>query len=214
MLGVITGSLKLDKIQSKVNKQLVVADRHAGAMRKLPHEIDYVSLITGMKDRGVDRIVAFHTVGSIGWWLEPGSIVVPRDVIDYTCGRDQGHWANPHMDVTHIFHTEWRQSVISTVSTMGYTLFPAGVMGVTQGPRLETPAEIARMARDGCQVVGMTAMPEAYVAKQLGIPYCSVALVVNKAAGLADPNSLTPEAMKAVSQGFIRVAEDLVCSLA
>lgn len=213
MLGIITGSLRAPR-DFVPPKSVVIADRHAGPYRRLPHEINYHSLVSGLRSRGATRIVAFHTVGGIHRLNLPGTVVVPSDVIDYTHGRKIEVYPVRHMDMTHVFDSDLRLEVITALETMSFNLRRGGVMGVTNGPRLETPAEIRRMEADGCDLVGMTAMPEAYVAKQMGIPYCSVALVVNKAAGLATPEELSEEAMKRVSRVFEGLIEHLVCKMA
>lgn len=201
MLGVICGSLDLNSSLRNECGKLLVVNRHQSMFEKqLPHEIDYVSLLSGMQARGVTEIVSFHTVGGIHPTLNAGDALLTTDVIDYTWGRKcLGGTDNPHLDAGDLFD----QSLsLSIREILNQSERKSVVMGVTQGPRLETPAEIQRMARDGCHIVGMTAMPEAYIAKQLGIPYVSVALVVNKAAGYASAEELKPESMKMVGDRF------------
>lgn len=212
MLGVITGSMELDTALWNEQGKLLVVNRHKESFtRSLPHEICYQSLLLSMQKRGVTEIVAFHTVGGINPAIEVGSLILTTDVIDYTWGRKQlERSGNQHVDVSDLFDPHLR---LSLAQILDIEFGQECVMGVTQGPRLETPAEVRRMERDGCDVVGMTAMPEAAIAKQLGIPYASVALVVNRAAGRATKEELTEGAMGKVRDRFTRICADTVLSL-
>lgn len=210
MIGVITGSFGID---TDFGQSCVVVNRHLGAdgSRVPPHKIDYLSLVQDLKDKGVTSIVAFHTVGGISEFAIPGSMFLSQDVVDYTYGRynsDEGD----HLDMTETFDHGMVVTLWKYLSNSEF-IVNRGTMAVTQGPRLETPAEVQRLKADGCQVVGMTAMPEAYYAKLLNIPYVSVGLVVNKAAGLGCPSQLTSGSMQLMQKGFSKVATELVYEL-
>jgi purine nucleoside phosphorylase len=149
-------------------------------------------MLQGLKDEGATTIVAIHTVGGITQQCYPGLVFCPKDIIDYTSGRgveeaatqNKGVW-DRHPDCSDLFDEKLRRAITARLRHHGnVSCLYDFVMGVTQGPRLETPAEIQRMKRDGCDVVGMTAMPEALFAKHLGMRYVSIAVVANWAAGI------------------------------
>ena len=155
-----------------------------------PHEINYRANIWALKSRGASRILSIATVGGIAARYIPGALVTPHQIIDYTWGRrhtffDQGEPVK-HIDFTEPFSEEMRTEILAAAASCGEMVLPGAVYAVTQGPRLETAAEIDRLARDGADLVGMTAMPEAALARELGIPYGTLALVANCAAGRGD----------------------------
>lgn len=162
--------------------------RHGGARAIPPHLVNYRANIAALAALGVDRILAFNAVGGIGTSFPPGLLVVPHQLIDYTWGRPSSYWDGPdqqplHIDFTSPYDSATRISLIRAAESEGVPVRPWGVYGATQGPRLETAAEIRRLHRDGCDLVGMTGMPEAALAREKGIAYACLALVVNPAAG-------------------------------
>jgi 5'-methylthioinosine phosphorylase len=165
--------------------------RHGSPGAIPPHLINYRANLWALKSLGVDGIVAINAVGGITESMRPGRLLIPDQVIDYTWGRehtfDDGRDGElMHIDFTEPYERGLRKELLAAAARGGIEHEAAGVHGVTQGPRLETSAEIKRMARDGCDVVGMTGMPEASLARELGVPYASVCMVVNPAAGLGD----------------------------
>lgn len=170
--------------------------RHGESHAFAPHEVNYRANVWALFESGVRRCIALNTVGAIGPELVPGGLAVPQQLIDYTWGRAATFGGNGrpvvHIDFTDPFDAELRARIAIAAEAAGYDPV-GGVYGVTQGPRLETAAEIARLARDGCTMVGMTALPEAALARELGMRYAVLALAVNHAAGLApaaEPGSL------------------------
>ena len=169
-------------------REVFALARHGVPHRYAPHAVNYRANLALLEAAGVELIVALNTVGGISDFAETESLVLPDQLIDYSWGRVQSY--SPDDDVRHIDFTEpydrtLRQALLDAAARADVPLHDGGVMGVTQGPRLETAAEIQRMARDGCAVVGMTGMPEAALARELDLPFASIALVVNPAAGLA-----------------------------
>jgi 5'-methylthioinosine phosphorylase len=161
--------------------------RHGELHGIAPHEVNYRANLWALHQHGVRRCIAVNVVGAIEPELAPGELAVPHQLIDYTWGRAAtygGHEAPVHVEFADPFDVTLRRRVEAAAVTCGYTA-RRGVYGVTQGPRLETAAEIDRMERDGCTMVGMTAMPEAALARELGMHYAICALVVNYAAGRA-----------------------------
>lgn len=160
--------------------------RHGEGHVIAPHEINYRANLWALKERGVRQCIGINTVGAIALKLVPGELAVPDQLIDYTHGR-AATFADAESPVRHIDFTEPFAPVLlgriaAAIADCGFTVC-RGVYGVTQGPRLETAAEIARLERDGCAMVGMTAMPEAALARELDIDYAICAVAVNHAAG-------------------------------
>jgi purine nucleoside phosphorylase len=162
--------------------------RHGEGHALAPHEINYRANLWALEQRGVRACIGVNTVGAIDPKLVPGSLAVPDQLIDYTHGRASTFGGAgalvQHIDFTEPFSPLLRGRLASAIADCGFAL-RAGTYGVTQGPRLETAAEIGRLARDGCAMVGMTAMPEAALARELGIEYAVCAVAVNYAAGRA-----------------------------
>lgn len=188
--------------------QFVFLPRHGKQHQITPHEVNYRANIAALHKLGVSQIVAVNAVGGITESTIPGAIIVPDQLIDYTWGRAstffEGDGAEVHhIDFTHPFDQALSQRLLNAVETtntsasQGRTVLAQGVYGVTQGPRLETAAEINRMKQDGCDIVGMTAMPEAALARELGIDYAMLALSVNWAAGIL-PSVISMEEIQAV----------------
>jgi len=194
--------------------------RHGHPETIPPHLINYRANLWALKSLGVSEIVAINAVGGITPGMRPGRLVIPDQVIDYTWGRehtfsDGQSGTLQHIDFTEPYEAQLRLAIIEAAVQAGISHEAAGVHGVTQGPRLETAAEVQRMARDGCDVVGMTGMPEAALACELGMSYASVCMVVNPAAGLGDrPISLAM--MKRIldqeSQVVRQLLSGLLCS--
>ncbi len=165
--------------------------RHGDEHTIPPHRINYRANIDALRSLGVREIVALNTVGVISNIRDGGQIGVPDQLIDYTWGREHtfhtGHDAGvAHLDFTEPFAEALRARLLSAAAAAGVDCHDGGVYAATQGPRLETAAEIDRLERDGADYVGMTAMPEAVLAAEVGIDYACLALVVNKAAGRGD----------------------------
>lgn len=165
--------------------------RHGGSRAIPPHRINYRANLWALQSMGVEDVVAINAVGGISPQMVPGRLVIPHQLIDYTWGREHtvdegGEQGMLHIDFTEPYNRQLRLSLIAVAEDGGIPHQAGGVYGATQGPRLETAAEIIRMARDGCDVVGMTGMPEASLARELGLAYASVCMVVNAAAGLSD----------------------------
>lgn len=182
--------------------------RHGNPHVIPPHLVNYRANIWALKELGVKRIVGVNAVGGIGDDYGSGVVVVPHQLIDYTHGREftfykYGDDEIPHYDFTSPFTPSIREGLIqagrAAVSDATFEFVEKGVYAVTQGPRLETSAEIDRFERDGCQLVGMTVMPEAGLARELGMDYATLALVVNPAAGRGEAE-ITMDDIRAVMQ--------------
>jgi 5'-methylthioinosine phosphorylase len=170
---------------------VVFLARHGYGHTIAPHDINYRANLWALRDAGVEGVVAVATVGSVDPDCHPGAIVVADQIIDYTHGRKGTFFEGPDQPVTHIDFTEpydrtLRARLLAAAQLAGEKVVDGGVYGCTQGPRLETAAEIRRLARDGCMIVGMTAMPEAALAREIELPYAALCVVANHAAGVGD----------------------------
>lgn len=184
--------------------------RHGKAHSIAPHAVNYRANLALLHSLEVTAIVALNTVGGISESATAGSILMPDQIIDYTWGRAQTFSADEdahHIDFSTPYDARLRAQLLRAAELAQTTVLDRGVMGVTQGPRLETAAEIERMERDGCAVVGMTGMPEASLARELGIAFASVCLVVNPAAGRGADSIDLAVIADVAKQGMIAVGE-------
>jgi len=171
--------------------EVVFLARHGYGHTVAPHEVNYRANLWALKEEGVTGVVSVASVGGIRKDLEPGTLLLPDQIIDYTWGRGSTFFEGADAPVTHIDFTEpyspaLRQRIREAARLCGERLAEGGVYAATQGPRLETAAEINRMERDGADMVGMTGMPEAVLARELGLDYAAIAVVANYAAGRGD----------------------------
>ncbi len=166
---------------------VVFLARHGKGHEWPPHRVNYAANLAALQAAGGRVVVGLNAVGGIAPWMAPGHVALPDQLIDYTWGRTQSLWDGPgemrHVEFTDPMDSGVHAHLCTAGATLGLPLTPRGVYGVTQGPRLETRAEIDRLARDGCDMVGMTLMPEAALARELGLAYACIALCVNWAAG-------------------------------
>lgn len=170
---------------------ILFLSRHGAGHLIPPHRINYRANVAALQELGATHLIAFNAVGGINQRFVPGDLVLPDQIIDYTWGRehtfaDSGEVPLLHVDFTYPYDRDLRQLLINAAGASNCQLHANGVYGATQGPRLESAAEIVRLARDGCDLVGMTGMPEAALAREKQLPYVSLCLVVNPAAGLGD----------------------------
>jgi len=176
--------------------RLAFLARHGEDHLLAPHRINYRANIFALHALGARRMLGVNAVGGIRADMGPRVLAVPDQIIDYTHGRfdsfcDVEGVKVEHIDFSEPYDAGLRASVLSAAQRAGVAVVRDGCYGATQGPRLETRAEIARMRRDGCDLVGMTGMPEAVLARELGIAYACMALVANWAAGCGDQASIS-----------------------
>jgi 5'-methylthioinosine phosphorylase len=171
---------------SATQPQVIFLPRHGPAHKTPPHKINYRANIYALHALGATQVIAINAVGSMV--EEPGSWIIPNQIIDYTWGREHSFAEDfsqqmLHIDFTNPFNQPLSEAVFSGLKPYKEQLILGGTYGCTQGPRLETAAEIRRMENDGCHLVGMTLMPEAALAAELSLAYASVCISVNWAAG-------------------------------
>ena len=179
------------KVGKFYDKEILFLPRHGDPHTIPPHKINYRANIQALKDNDVHEIIAVNAVGGITKNMTPCRIVIPDQLIDYTHSRIDTFYEENLKEVVHIDFTapyseSLRQQLINTAKENNIDLVADGTYAVTQGPRLETAAEINRYEKDGCDIVGMTSMPEASLARELEMEYACCSLVVNWAAGKTD----------------------------
>lgn len=169
-------------------QEIVFLPRHGHNHTIPPHEVNYRANIWALQHIGVKKIIAVAAVGGIRKDMAPGQIAVPDQIIDYTYGRKHTFFEGElshvtHIDFSHPYCEDMRQALLGGFAATKIEGINNGTYGATQGPRLESAAEINRMERDGCDLVGMTGMPEAALAKELGLCYACYAVIANWGAG-------------------------------
>lgn len=189
---------------------IVFLARHGDRHSIPPHRINYRANIRALQSAGVTHIVSVAAVGGIGAHLPPAKIAIPDQLIDYTHGRKSTFFEDPGGAVTHIdFTWPYSKGMIDrlgqSAELAGLNVVIGGTYGCTQGPRLETAAEILRMERDGCDMVGMTGMPEAALAREAGLEYACCAVMANWAAG----KSASEITMEEIEQNLARGLNDV-----
>lgn len=173
-------------------QDVVFLARHGHGHTIPPHRVNYrANLWALVKAAGAEGIISVASVGGIRTDLGPGALVVPHQIIDTTWGRPQTFFDGGDAPVVHVDFTEpydhaLRERILCAADAVGYKASGSAVYAATQGPRLETAAEIERLARDGADIVGMTGMPEASLARELEVPYAAICAVANWAAGRGD----------------------------
>jgi 5'-methylthioinosine phosphorylase len=181
--------------------------RHGVQHNVPPHKINYRANLWALKEAGVKKIIAVNAVGAINSQMAPGCLVIPDQLIDYTWGREHSFFdglnsLHDHIDFTYPYDSQLRELLISEAKELNISVFNQACFGCTQGPRLETAAEIQKLKRDGCDIVGMTGMPEAALSRELGIPYACISLVVNPAAGLSAEDITIEKIKKVLGEGL------------
>lgn len=200
-------------------KEIVVLHRHGKDHRYAPHMIPSRAQMLALKHLGVTKILATGTVGGMSAENAPGHYCVPDQIIDYTWGRESTYWGcegfdNQHIDFTNPFSESLRQALLEAAKDLKIYVEPKGCYACSQGPRLETAAEVRRMVMDGADMVGMTAMPEAALARELGMDYALLTASVNWGAGLAGAKALDfseiQETMQKVAVGLTGILSQTV----
>ena len=195
-------------------RKVMFLARHGYGHTIPPHRVNYRANIWALRAAEASRVLAVAAVGGIAEGLCPGRLAFPDQIIDYTWNRAHTYFDADlaevvHVDFTHPYDPELRRQLLEAAGRAGIDAMASGTYGATQGPRLETAAEIRRLARDGCDMVGMTGMPEAVLARELELPYAACAVVANWAAGLGGRDHV---AMEEIDQS-LKVGMERVRSL-
>jgi len=191
-------------------KPVVFIARHGHPHKFPPNKINYRANMLALQQVGVTRIIAVNAVGGITPAMGAEAICIPDQIIDYTFGRDDTYFDGvfkplDHVDFSYPYDKGLSDALFAAANSINEDVQMGGVYAATQGPRLETVAEILRLERDGCHVVGMTGMPEAVLARELDIPYACIALVVNPAAGKSEGIITMDDIYLALEHGVSKV---------
>lgn len=210
--GAVSAPLQQFKIDGlKIDgREFIFLARHGRPHRLPPHKINYRANLWALRDSGVTTIIAINAVGGITAAMTTATIVIPHQLVDYTWGREHTYHSDDsldHIDFTHPYTPTLRAQIIEAASAANIAIIDSGVYAATQGPRLETAAEINRLQHDGCDIVGMTGMPEAALARELGMDYASIGLVVNPAAGRAPGEITMTDMQRVIDEGMERVQQ-------
>jgi 5'-methylthioadenosine phosphorylase len=197
-------------------RPVVFLARHGDAHSLAPHELNYRANIWALRDCEPYGIVAVAAVGGVRAGLRPGDLLIPHQILDYTWGRAATYHEGPgstvqHVDFTEPYDRRLRRRLCAAAAKAAVPVHDGGVYAATQGPRLETAAEIDRIERDGADVVGMTGMPEAALARELGVPYAAINVVANHAAGRGEPGQgISLETIRQVLEEAMRPVRRLI----
>ena len=194
--------------------------RHGESSKIPPHMVNYRANLWALREHGVRQCLGLSAVGTLDPGFPPGELAIPEQIIDYTWGREHtfcdGNAELQHVEFTNPFDESLRAQVTEAAQISDFSI-RGGVYGVTQGPRLETASEINRLEQDGCTMVGMTGMPEAGLAREIGMRYAICAMAVNHAAGRGGEHSdihaqfkqYVPQAVGRVSRVLGHLVPDL-----
>lgn len=224
MTGQRTVTTPWGKPSSSLSEGIIVGQpvmflaRHGDPHRIPPHKVNYRANLQALYDAGVRTVVGVNAVGGIHPEMGPARVVIPDQLIDYTWGRASTFFEDDlehttHIDFTYPYSEPARQVLIDAAQRESVSVSGFGVYAATQGPRLETAAEIRRLERDGCDLVGMTGMPEAVLAAELNMNYVCLALVVNWAAGKTEQVITMADIEAAIDEGMSSVRRILEASM-
>lgn len=178
------------RVVAKGPLRLLFLPRHGNPHRFPPHRVNYRANLWALREAGADHVLAVYAVGGLHDPYAPAALAAPDQLIDYSWGRehtysDSGEEPLVHVDFTRPFDGRLRRALLAVARDCAIELVDGGCIGVFQGPRLESAAEIKRARRDGCDMAGMTALPEAGLARELGLDYAGLAVVSNWGAGVS-----------------------------
>jgi purine nucleoside phosphorylase len=198
--------------------RLLFLPRHGSPHRFPPHLVNYRANLWALREAGAHQVLAVSAVGGTREPYAPGTLAAPNQLIDYTWGREQTYCDSPdaplvHADFTWPYEGALRRALLRAADDASISLVDGGCIGVFQGPRLESAAEIARAARDGCDMAGMTSLPEAALARELGLDYAGLAVVSNWGAGLSGAAISEDDILETLQEPMKRVRR-LVAALA
>jgi len=198
--------------------RLLFLPRHGSPHTIPPHRVNYRANLWALREAGADHVLAIYAVGGLHEPYAPARLAAPDQLIDYSWGRehtfsDSADVPLVHVDFTRPFEGPLRQALLMAAQRSAVELVDGGCIGVFQGPRLESAAEIGRARRDGCDMAGMTALPEAGLARELGIDYAGLAVVSNWGAGVRDA-TLSEEDIAATLREPMKRARRLIEQLA
>ena len=190
--------------------RLLFLPRHGSPHRFPPHCVNYRANMWALREAGADHVLAVYAVGGVCEPYGPATLAAPDQLIDYTWGRqhsycDSEHIALEHVDFTNPYDGNLRRCLIQAAEKASIDVVDGGCIGVFQGPRLESAAEVEKARRDGCHMAGMTALPEAGLARELGLDYAGLAVVSNWGAGVSDELLSEDDIAETLEEPMMRV---------
>jgi 5'-methylthioinosine phosphorylase len=190
--------------------EVVFLARHGYGHTIPPHLVNYRANLWALREAGVTTLIAVNAVGAIDTSMLPASLAIPDQIIDYTYSRAQTFFDGTdrpvtHIDFTHPYCEVLREVLLEAARAAGVEGRPKGTYAATQGPRFETAAEIDRIERDGADLVGMTGMPEAALARELELCYAAIAVIANPAAGRGPSDISLKEIERTLEEGMVKV---------
>lgn len=196
-------------------RSVIFLDRHGKERTTPPHQINYRANLWALREMGVSHVIGLSIVGGIRSDMTPGHFVFPDQLIDYTYGRPSSFSEDEfdfsqHVDFTYPYSAQLHQLLVNAAQELGLDFSDNATYGVSQGSRFETIAEVNRLERDGCDVVGMTAMPEAILARELGMEYATIAVVGSKAAGRTDGLHISTASIRLVVEDSVERMYELL----
>ena len=197
-------------------KPAVFLPRHGYGHSIPPHMVNYRANLWALHHLKVHGVISVASVGGIHADLEPGDVVLPSQIIDYTWGRKSTYFDGidspvTHVDFTEPYDAELSRKIAEAAASLNIPIRLGGVYAATQGPRLESAAEINRLERDGADIVGMTGMPEAVLARELGLPYAAISVIANHAAGRgSSANGIHFESLEQVLQSAMGQVRSII----
>jgi 5'-methylthioadenosine phosphorylase len=185
--GEPSGALLFGRISGQ---EVVFLARHGYGHTIPPHKVNYRANMWALKNAGAEGVISVASVGGIRADMLPGVLATPHQILDYTHGRGATYFDGDTqvvlVDFTEPYCPLLRKRLLAAAASANEVMIDGGVYAATQGPRLESAAEINRLERDGADIVGMTGMPEAVLARELEMPYAAITVVANYAAGRVD----------------------------
>ncbi len=171
--------------------RLLFLPRHGNPHRFPPHCVNYRANMWALREAGANHVLAVSAVGGISSGYAPGTLAAPDQLIDYSWGREHTYCDSEnvplvHVDFSHPYEGPLRRALLRSADRASIEIIDGGCIGVFQGPRLESAAEVERARRDGCDMAGMTSLPEAGLARELGLDYAGIAVMSNWGAGVSD----------------------------
>jgi len=204
------------RVVSTAPLRLLFLPRHGNPHRFPPHCVNYRANLWALREAGADHVLAVYAVGGLHEPYAPASLAAPDQLIDYSWGREHTYSDSAeaplvHVDFTRPFEGPLRRALLDAAKVASLAVLDGGCIGVFQGPRLESSAEIERARRDGCDMAGMTALPEAGLARELGLDYAGLAVVSNWAAGVGEGLLSEDDIAETLREPMARVRELLAC---
>ena len=202
------GTVTVTRASWQGGEDLIFIPRHGSDHSIAPHLINYRANIAALSAVGVRAVIATAVSGAISPGYEVGDLVLISDFLNFTHGRQDTFFDTVgsvhHTEVTTAYDPDLRTLVRKSAESVGQEIVDGAVYSTFNGPRFESPAEIRMAERAGADLVGMTGYPEVVLARELGLAYCSIAIVSNLAAGKGEELSI-PEIMAIIGAASPKV---------